>query len=79
MRVSKIPVPTGSGYPFLIFVSYLLRVLSASTDFFDIPSLNLCGWIDDSSYFTSLDLVERIISTCGPINHHTCTRCSIAC
>jgi len=31
MRVSKIPVPMGSGYPFLIFVSYLLRVLSADT------------------------------------------------
>jgi len=37
MRVSKIPIPAGSGYPFLIFISYPLRVLSASTDFFDIP------------------------------------------
>jgi len=31
MRVSKIPVPAGNGYPFLIFVSYPLRVLSADT------------------------------------------------
>jgi len=38
MRVSKIPVPTGSGYPFLIFVFYPLWVLSAGTDIFDIPS-----------------------------------------
>jgi len=29
MRVSKIFVPTGSRYPFLIFISYPLRVLSA--------------------------------------------------
>jgi len=38
MRVSKISVPAGNGYPFLISVSYQLRVLSADTDFFDIPS-----------------------------------------
>jgi len=31
MRVSKIPVPAGSGYPFLISVLYPLRVLSADT------------------------------------------------
>jgi len=31
MRVSKIPVPAGSGYAFLIFIFYLLRVLSANT------------------------------------------------
>jgi len=31
MRVSKIPVPAGSGYPFLISVFYPLRVLSADT------------------------------------------------
>jgi len=30
MLVSKIPVPTGSGYPFLISVPYPLRVLSAN-------------------------------------------------
>jgi len=30
-RVSKIPVSAGSGYPFLIFVFYPLRVLSADT------------------------------------------------
>jgi len=29
MRVSKIHVLAGIGFPFLIFVSYLLRVLSA--------------------------------------------------
>jgi len=31
MRVSKISVPAGSGYPFLIFVLYPLQVLSADT------------------------------------------------
>jgi len=31
MRLSKIPVPMGSGYPFLISVFYPLRVLSADT------------------------------------------------
>jgi len=31
MRVSKIPVHAGSGYPFLISVSYPLRVLSTDT------------------------------------------------
>jgi len=31
MRVSKISVPAGSGYRFLIFVFYPLRVLSADT------------------------------------------------
>jgi len=31
MRVSKIPVLAGSGYPFLLFVFYLLRVLSTDT------------------------------------------------
>ena len=31
MPVSKIPVPMGSGYPFLISVSYPLQVLSADT------------------------------------------------
>jgi len=31
MRISKILVSAGSGYPFLIFVFYLLRVLSADT------------------------------------------------
>jgi len=31
MRVSKILVPVGSGYPFLISVSYSLQVLSADT------------------------------------------------
>jgi len=29
--VSKIPIPADCGYPFLIFVSYPLRVLSADT------------------------------------------------
>jgi len=42
MRVSKIPVPAGSGYPFLISIFYLLRVLSADIRgygfFFDIPN-----------------------------------------
>ena len=32
-----IPVPASSGYPFLILISYPLRVLSADTNFFDIP------------------------------------------
>jgi len=31
MWISKTLVPAGSGYPFLIFVSYPLRVLSADT------------------------------------------------
>ena len=31
MRVSKILVPAGSGYPFLVSVFYLLRVLSVDT------------------------------------------------
>jgi len=31
IRVSKIPVSAGSGYPFLIFVSYPFQVLSADT------------------------------------------------
>jgi len=31
MRVSKILVPACSGYPFLISISYPLRVLSADT------------------------------------------------
>jgi len=31
MQVSKILVPTGSGYPFLIFVFYPLWVLSTDT------------------------------------------------
>jgi len=31
MRVSKIFVPVGSGYPFLIFIFYSLQVLSADT------------------------------------------------
>jgi len=48
MRVSKIPVPAGSGYLFLIFVFYSLRVLSVGTDFFDIPKQaclsTLRGW-----------------------------------
>jgi len=42
MRVSKIPVPTGSGYPFLISVFYPLRILFADTreyEFFWCPWL----------------------------------------
>jgi len=31
IRVSKIPVPTGNRYPFLISIFYPLRVLSANT------------------------------------------------
>jgi len=31
MRVSKIPIPAGSGYPFLKSIFYPLRVLSANT------------------------------------------------
>ena len=31
MRVSKISIPAGSGYPFLISIFYMLRVLSADT------------------------------------------------
>jgi len=31
MRVSKIPVPIGNGYPFLISIFYPLRVLSTDT------------------------------------------------
>jgi len=31
MWVSKIPIPAGNGYPFLISVFYPLRVLSADT------------------------------------------------
>jgi len=41
MRVSKIPVPAGSGYPFLISISYPLWVLFADTHgtyIFDIPN-----------------------------------------
>jgi len=42
MRVSKIPVPASSGYPFLVFIFYSLRILSAD--------VNICrnkswGWI----------------------------------
>jgi len=43
MRVSKIPVPAGSGYPFLISISYLLRFyprIPTGTNFFDIPNSN---------------------------------------
>jgi len=42
MRVSKIPVPAGSGHSFLIFVSYPLRIFSTDTHFLT----SLCIYIN---------------------------------
>jgi len=38
MRVSKISIPTGSGYPFLIHCGFYPRI-PMGTDIFDIPTL----------------------------------------
>jgi len=64
MRVSKMPIPTGSGYPFLISIFYLLRVLSADTrgyGFFWHPYVWPCFFIikqNISSFITPLSFKE---------------------
>ena len=55
MRVSKISIPADNGYPFLIFIFYMLRVLSAKIcgyEFFWHPYKQLtnfyicCWWVE---------------------------------
>jgi len=60
MQVSKILIPAGSGYPFLIFVSYPLRVLSTDTrkyKYFWHPYLGLWYHVENKEVYEERDYV----------------------